>query len=432
MKKKGTGPMPGIFLLFSVFTLFFSVVSAYGISGDSYDFPISDPLMATIAGTPPDEELKEVLFRERVYGIEIFQDKELPPTLRNIREYRFSLAYHKGKEVPLIFIIPGTGSNYKSGKVKMLQNAFYNAGFHVICLNSPFTRRFAVMGSSSNIPGISREDAKDIYRIMRMAYEKIRRRVAVREFFLTGYSLGGLNSAFVAEVDEQEKLFNFRKVLLINPPVDLFTSTKIFDDYVTRNLRDRADIFFDNIFEKASRYFEYKGDVYIDEEFLYDINRIAPLQPHEMEGLIGAAFRLALANVVFTVDMLTDGGYIKNQNEVITLGTSVTPHFKKVLHWTFEDYLEKILLPHWQRKYPGQNRENLIRNISLRALEGYLKASRKIAVVHNADDIILGKGDLDFLRSTFGNRARIYPGGGHLGNILYGPNVEYMLDFFKN
>jgi len=416
--------------LFAAVLCFSGVAYALGLA--EYNFPIKDPLMATIAGTPPKDELKEHLFRERVYGIEVFKDKELPPSMRDIQEYKFSLAFRKGETAPLIFIIPGTGSNYKTGKVRMMQNLFYHAGFHVICLNSPFTRRFAAMGSSSNTPGISSEDAADIYRIMQMAYEEAKKRIAVTDFYLTGYSLGGLNAAFISELDEREKVFNFKKVLLINPPVDLFASTKVFDDFVTRNLRQRADIFFDNIFEKASKYFEYKGDVYIDEEFLYDINRIAPLQTDEMEGLIGVAFRLALANVVFSVDMLTNGGYIKDRDEIITAGSSVTPHFKKVLHWTFEDYLEKILLPHWQRSHPSDTREALIQKISLKSLEKYLKQSGKISVVHNADDIILNKGDLDFIRATFGNRAVIYPGGGHLGNILYGPNTEYMLNFFKN
>ncbi|MGE0084243.1 MAG: hypothetical protein AB7S75_07445 [Desulfococcaceae bacterium] len=405
---------------------------AYALGTADYDFPIKDPLMATIAGTPPKDELKEPLFRERVYGLPVFKDKELPPAMKDIREYKFSLAFRKGETAPLIFIIPGTGSNYKTGKVRMMQNLFYHAGFHVICLNSPFTRRFAAMGSSSNIPGISSEDAADIYRIMQMAWDEVKEQIAVRDFYLTGYSLGGLNAAFISELDEREKAFNFKKVLLINPPVDLFASTKVFDDFVTRNLRQRADIFFDNIFEKASKYFEYKGDVYIDEEFLYDINRIAPLQTEEMEGLIGVAFRLALANVVFSVDMLTNGGYIKDRDKIITAGTSVTQHFKKVLHWTFEDYLEKILLPHWQSSHPADTREKLIQKISLKSLGKYLKQSPKIGVVHNADDIILNSGDLDFLRTTFGNRAVIYPRGGHLGNILYGPNTEYMLNFFKN
>ena len=33
------------------------------------------------------------------------------------------------------------------------------------------------------------------------------------------------------------------------------------------------------------------------------------------------------------------------------------------------------------------------------------------------DDVILVPGEIDFLRATFGQRAFIYPRGGHLGNL---------------
>jgi len=47
--------------------------------------------------------------------------------------------------------------------MKRLRNIFYRAGFHVVSLGSPFTRRFAVSASTSSIPGIAMDDARDIY-----------------------------------------------------------------------------------------------------------------------------------------------------------------------------------------------------------------------------------------------------------------------------
>lgn len=396
-----------------------------------YDYPIENPLMATVAGSPTDEALKGTIVREKIYGLEMFQDRKLPPVLKNLGKHEFSLAWQSGP-APLIFAIAGTGSNYKAGNLKMLQKIFHDAGFHVICLSSTFSRRFAAMGSDSNVPGISEEDAADMYRIMKMAYETVKKKAPATEFYLTGYSLGGLNAAFLAKQDEQEKFFDFKKVLLINPPVNLYTSTAVFDEYVNRNLKGKADEFFDRIFRKVSRYFQSKGDVYLDEEFLYEINRLDPLSPEDLEGLIGASFRLSLANVAFCVDMLTRSGQIVEKNRVLSAGDSTTPYFKKVLRWTFPDYLDKFMLPYWQKTHPEDDRDALIHKISLRALAGYLKTADKIAVVHNANDIILGPGDMDFIRETFGDRARIYPVGGHLGNMLYPANVEYMTNFFKN
>lgn len=405
--------------------------SAFGSEEAAYHYPIGDPLMATVAGSPADEALKGVIRNEEVYGVKIFGDRQLPPTMRNLKSYRFSLAWQK-EAAPLIFVIPGTGSNYKSGKIKLLQKVYYDAGFHVICLNSTFTRRFAAMGSASRIPGITAEDAADLYRVMQAALGRVQKRITVTDFFLTGYSLGGLTAAFVSDIDDKEGAFDFRKVLLVNPPVDLYGAATLFDGYVTANLKDRADTFFDGIFEKASKYFEYKGDVYIDEEFLYDINRIAPLSREDLEGLIGVAFRMSLATVLFSVDMLTDGGHVKAKGKTVMVGTSTTEYFKEALHWTFTDYLDRVLLPHWQKTHPEEDRDLLIRKIGLGALFRYLKRAKKVGIVHNADDIILGGGDLAFIRDTFGERARIWPSGGHLGNMLYGPNVEYMVRFFKD
>ncbi len=51
--------------------------------------------------------------------------------------------------------------------------------------------------------------------------------------------------------------------------------------------------------------------------------------------------------------------------------------------------------------------------------------------MHNADDLILGRGDLGFLRRTFGERLTLYPRGGHCGNLNYRVNGDAMLEFFR-
>ena len=51
--------------------------------------------------------------------------------------------------------------------------------------------------------------------------------------------------------------------------------------------------------------------------------------------------------------------------------------------------------------------------------------------MHNADDIILAPGEIEFFRQVFGNRAKIYPRGGHCGNMAYRDNVTYLVDYFK-
>ncbi len=85
----------------------------------------------------------------------------------------------------------------------------------------------------------------------------------------------------------------------------------------------------------------------------------------------------------------------------------------------------------WQAQHPGASLAQLNQQVSLRALQGYLSNTPKIAVMSNADDLILGPGDLSFLRQTFGPRLSVYPLGGHCGNLDYRVNTDAMLEFFR-
>jgi pimeloyl-ACP methyl ester carboxylesterase len=78
---------------------------------------------------------------------------------------------------------------------------------------------------------------------MRLAYEQVADRIEVSQFHLTGYSLGAWQAAFVAQLDEQEKVFGFGKVLLVNPPVSLYSSIRILDDLLDKNIPGGPDQF---------------------------------------------------------------------------------------------------------------------------------------------------------------------------------------------
>ena len=68
---------------------------------------------------------------------------------------------------------------------------------------------------------------------------------------------------------------------------------------------------------------------------------------------------------------------------------------------------------------------------SLRAIGSFLRDTPKIGLMHNADDILVSADDLRFLEAVFGERARIYPKGGHNGNLAYRDNIAYLVEFFS-
>ena len=88
--------------------------------------------------------------------------------------------------------------------------------------------------------------------------------------------------------------------------------------------------------------------------------------------------------------------------------------------------------PFFSKQNNNLSKDVLIYNTSLTSIAGYLSATDNISVVHNADDIILGPGEIDFFRDTFKSRAKIYPKGGHLGNMAYKDNIKFMVNYFKS
>ena len=136
--------------------------------------------------------------------------------------------------------------------------------------------------------------------------------------------------------------------------------------------------------------------------------------------------------MVFTTDVMTNSGYIVPKHRVLSTTENLTD-FSKVAHRiTFLEYFDDLLFPYYRSKQPGLGRQELLEELSLYSIEDYLRGSDKIFVMHNADDLILQPGEIDFFTDVFGSRAKIYPIGGHCGNMDYRANVEHMVGLFTD
>ena len=429
---------PRLRLLALVSSLFLAAhAAATDVDPDRYGFPLTNPFEATIAGTPP--ELRPALpadadINQNDYLVKLRPEREfeVPENFWPVTKMRYRLAKQNG-QAPLIFIIAGTGAHYASSTPEYLKKLFYGAGFHVVQLSSPTSYDFMTAASRFATPGISRDDADDLYRAMQ-AVRAQHPRLKVSEFHLTGYSLGALHAAFVSELDETRRSFNFKRVLLLNPPVNLYTSVTNLDRLVQTRVAgiDDSTTYFELVLGKLTRYFEEKGYVDINDALLFDFqNSKEKLTDEQMAMLIGTAFRFSSADIAFTSDLINRRGLITPVSYPISQGTSLTPFFKRALQCDFDCYLTEQLIPMWRARYDGGSVSQLIDQVSLYALADYLKNSPKIAVMHNADDMILGPGDLGFLRRTLGKRLTVYPLGGHCGNLNYRVNSNDMLEFFR-
>jgi hypothetical protein len=413
------------------------VAQAKDIDPATYGYPLVNPFEATITSTPPDLRPKLLLdedIDQQDYSITLRPEREftLPDNFWSVKTLRYRLARQEGN-APLIFIIAGTGARYSNSTSEYLKKLYYQAGFHVVQLSSPTSYDFMVSASRLATPGFSTEDADDLYRVMQ-AVKARHPDLPISKFYLTGYSLGALNAAFVSHLDETRRAFNFERVLLLNPPVNLYTSISNLDRLVQTTVKGINDhtTFYEVVLGKLTRYFQQRGYVDINDAMLYDFQRSRQhLTNDEMAMLIGTSFRFSSADIAFTSDLLNRRGLITPPGQPITEGTSLTPFFERALQCDFDCYMTNQLIPMWRQRFKGSSLNQLIQQTSLYALEDYLRSSDKIAVMHNADDVILGPGDLGFLRRTFGERLTVYPYGGHCGNLNYTVNSEAMVEFFK-
>ncbi|MES2818027.1 MAG: serine/threonine protein kinase, partial [Pseudomonadota bacterium] len=282
-------------------------------------------------------------------------------------------------------------------------------------------------------PGISSEDADDLYRAMQ-AVRAQHPKLPVTEYHLAGYSMGGLHAAFVSQLDETRRSFNFKRVLMLNPPVNLYTSISNLDRLAQTRVEgiDNNTTFYELVLGKLTRYFQQKGYIDINDALLVDFQQSKQqLSDEQMAMLIGTSFRFSAADIAFTSDLINRRGLITPQGYPISEGTSLTRFFKRALLCDFDCYIGEQLLPMWRARTDGGSLLQMVDQISLYAVEDYLKNSTKIAVMHNADDLILGPGDLGFLRRTLGDRLTVYPLGGHCGNLNYRVNSDAILEFFR-
>ena len=400
----------------------------------SYNFPIDDPYSATIIGsatmmTPGVSENIPL----KVYEIQIKDKKEIPDVFWYASKFKFSFSKQKNKKAPLIFVLAGTGSDYSAIRVKFMQRIFHDAGYHTIAISSQMSQQFMISASTNAIPGMLIRDNEDIYKAMKLAYNKIKDQVDVTDFYIMGYSLGGANAAVLSYIDEKEKAFNFKRVFMVNPPVELYDSAvkldKYLDDYTGGKSAGIERLLNTTLARvKGGLTSEYAN---IGADTIYEIVKGDILSETEKKAYIGLAFRLTSTDLNFISDFITKSHIYTKNPEKVDKFTNMKEYFKAVNFATFEDYVNKIGFPYYKKYNKDFTIEDLKREASLRVIEDYLRTSPKIAAVTNTDELILNEKDIDYLKDIFKDRLIIYPKGGHCGNMFYKENVDVMVKFIN-
>lgn len=407
----------------SMILLIFLSHGVMSSSHNHYAYPIENPYAATIIGTPQ-------AFKAKL------------PSYQQIPVEEYTLKIPGSREIPEIFwyerhglryAITSTGSGHRSEKMRLFQRAFYQAGFHVITISSPTVSNFILNASTTAIPGNLKQDSADLYKVMQLIKDK-HTDLEVSDYYLIGYSLGASQAAFVSQYDEQQKTFQFKKVMMINPPLNLFNSVVILDKMLEDNVPGRFDSFndyFNHIINNVTSYHKtHKKINLMNSDFFYNAYKERNPSDYNMQTLIGLAFRMSSSNMIFVSDVFNNLGYLVSTNTTFTKTSSLTAYSKSSRRVGLSDYVNEIYVPYFTRT-SGMTQQQVIDASSLLSIKNYLQQSDKIAMMHNENDPILKAGEIEQLKSLFPNRAKVYPSGGHCGNMEYKDNVAYMIGFFK-
>jgi len=395
-------------------------------AADEQPYPFDDPYQATVFGTPAQARyaFKDPV-RPEVRAIRI-EGRRVPEVFAYSRDMYFTTALQEGP-APLIFVIAGTGAEHDSAKMRFLTQVFHEAGFHVAALSSPTHMNFVVSASGHGVPGFVPHDVTDLDRVMGWIREELAKDCEITGFSLAGYSLGGLHAAFLAEMDERTGEFGFDRVVMINPPVSLIRSVNRLDSWLTGENLKRTTVHrqIQNYIDQFSDYYLNADVTDLDDDFLYTMITDIGLDQRDLKTLIGAAFRISAASMIFTSDVCLRAEYLVPPGHYpLKVGDPLLPYARQAFDISFGHYLDEYLLPFLQHLDPATTREEVVRLSGLEAIRPFLESADKVRVVGNRDDVILDAADVRFLEEVFGDRARLFEHGGHCGNLMYPPFVR--------
>jgi hypothetical protein len=277
-----------------------------------------------------------------------------------------------------------------------LKKLFYQAGYHVVQLSSPTSydfmsaaSRFATPASANTMPKTCTTSCR------RCAHSRPTCRSPT--IYLSGYSLGALDAAFVSHLDETRKSFNFKKVLMLNPPVNLYTSISNLDKLVQTEVKgiNNSTTFYELVLNKLTRYFKQKGYVDLNAALVYDIQNSKERPDQRTNGDADRHY-VPLFVSRYRVHLRPDQPSRPDHPAKLPDHRRHQPHAvpQALAAVRLRLLPDRASHPHVARPHRWRQLLQLIDQVSLYALKDYLQNSPKIAVMHNADDIILGPGDL--------------------------------------
>ncbi|MGZ8454515.1 MAG: hypothetical protein ACXWZE_20705 [Candidatus Binatia bacterium] len=399
------------------------------IEAADYKYPYRDPYLATATTAILSDEGATASVTSTIIRVLGLPGRNNLPDLEGRGDVSLAL-YRQNRAAPLLFILAGLGSNPYFGVGPYLASLFNKQGSHVVILPSPMSWNFALSANRRGAPGYAPDDARDLYAVMQKTLTVLRDRhdMTITTINFMAVSLGGLEGAYLSVIDADEGKIGIDKYLLVNPPVDLAYAVKKIDEWnALASKFGRAKSH--QIVARAVAIVDSFSDVRRDNPAVFDrlAKQFAGFSTEELQFLIAENLQSQLPELVYVTQVIHD------QKVLRALKHDKRKRLEEAKDFTFTDYTEKIAVPLWKKQAGSSDadREKYIQGGSLERILARLRGNPKVQIMHNADDFMVERKSIAALKEALGDQVKLYPYGGHLGNLWYPENKEYALRYFR-
>lgn len=352
-----------------------------------------------------------------------FQDPEFPnhSTTKSVRipatgkDLKFTFWLQPGS-ANVVYIVPGLGGHRLAETSLALAELVFKNGFSAVVISSPFNSEFMEHASTVALPAYLPVDGHDLH----VALTEIDRRLhklypgRLGNKALMGYSMGALETLFIAANAPTNSLLKFDRYVALNTPVRMAQGISKLDEFYRAPLdwpvAERSNDL-ENVFLKVAA---------LSRSTLTPQTTL-PFSAIESKFLIGLTFRLVLRDMIYSSQERNNQGVLHHAIDNFRRD----PLYQEILQFSFQDYFDKFAIPYYSPRNIGEPTATAMETSGdLRTYETGLRANPDIRIITNQNDFLLTDADLLWLRATFApEQLTVFDQGGHLGN-LFNPAVQ--------
>jgi predicted alpha/beta-fold hydrolase len=328
------------------------------------------------------------------------------------------------KPAPLVVLLPGLGANYIDSGPAAIAEFMHENGFSVILISSAFNWEFVVNASSSGVPGYTPRDAQDIYNALQVILKDVRKKYGdkrITETILAGYSLGGLHTAFIADIDGKEQKINFARYVALSPPVNVLNAMIQLDE-LYKQWRQWSEDIIEQKKNKAVEFYEAQEENRLPE------NGELHVSGEEAKFAIGLLYRMNLGEVIKAIHARRDLGILSRPYNLLSR-QKLEREIERFGYYRYAlTFVKKVHSNFWNDTIPLKQ---LNLQASMPAIQKTLMFNPRITILHTANDWLLTDYDRDWLRNVMKDRLVMLDHGGHLG-YFYRPDAQkIVVDLLK-